>query len=537
LLFCREGTVWNGSIWSNGFPTTDKSAVFNANYDIAADTKFCSCVVNSGVTVTVKNEASLELVSNYSGAGNLVFENNSSLYQLDDSVKNAGIIQFKRKTTPVRKMDYTYWASPVAAQQLKTLSPDSPLDNFYSFDSNVNYWHKESPTSKMILGKGYIFQAPKSFSDKDPAIFEAVFSGIPNNGLVTVPISKTKSANLIGNPYPSALNADVFVLENQNFISGSLYFWTHNTPISNGQYTSDDYAVYNILGGVGVAANNLGVNTSKPNGKIATGQSFFVLGSNPQGGNAIFKNAMRLKGENNLFFKNTKTDKSTADSNFEKHRIWLNLSNNKGVFKQILVGYATGATNGKDILFDGVSLDANQWLDFYSLNEGEKNTIQGRALPFDVSDAVVMGYRSKQEGSFTISLDDFDGLFANQNIFLEDLQESKIQDLKKGDYSFSTIKGTFDNRFVLRFQNKNLVPEEVSAEVQILTQNNHIQISSFKDKINKVSIYSLEGKKLYQAQLLETKTHSVEASLWKTNVLIVQITLETGEVVSRKVLF
>jgi hypothetical protein len=475
------------------------------------------------------------LVSNYSGAGNLVFENNSSLYQLDDSVINTGIIQFKRKTTPIRKSDYTYWASPVAVQQLRALSPNSPSSTFYSFDSGVNYWHKESPISKMMLGKGYIFQAPESFSETNPAVFEAVFSGIPNNGLVTVPIAKTKTANLIGNPYPSALNADVFVLENQNFIDGSLYFWTHNTPIANGQYTSDDYAVYNILGGV--AANNLGVNNSKPNGKIATGQAFFVLGSNPQGGNAVFKNFMRLKGENNLFFKNTNTPKTAVTSNFEKHRIWLNLSNNQGFFKQLLVGYATGATNGKDVLFDGVSLDANQWLDFYSLNEQEKNTIQGRALPFDVLDAVGIGYRTKQEGSFTISLDDFDGLFANQTIFLEDLQESKIQDLKKGEYLFSTAKGTFDNRFVLRFQNKNLVPEEVLAEVQILTRNNQIQISSSKEIINKVALYSIDGKQLYQAQQLKTKTHSIEASLWKTRVLIVQITLETGEVVRRKVLF
>lgn len=535
LLFCQEGTIWNGISWSNGFPTVEKAAVFNADYAFLTDTKACSCVVNSGVTVTVATAATLELVSNYSGSGNLVFENNASLLQTDDSFVNTGVIQFKRKTTPVRKTDYTYWSSPVAGQQLKLLSPNSPSSTFYSFDAISNNWHKESINTTMVSGKGYIFQAPETFSATTPAIFEAVFSGIPNNGLITLPIVKTKSPNLIGNPYPSSLNADAFILENQNVLQGSLYFWTHNTPIANGQYTSDDYAVYTIFGGVRTAAKNGGVNNTIPNGKIASGQAFFVLGNNQQG-DIVFKNAMRLKGENSVFFKNS-SNKSIASSNFEKHRIWLNLSNAQGLFKQILLGYATGATNGKDTLFDGLSLDSNEWLDFYSLNERDKNSIQARALPFDDSDSVPIGYRAKQEGNYTISLDDFDGLFANQDIFLEDQQDSKIQNLKKADYSFTTTKGTFDNRFVLRFQNKNAVPSAISAEVHIVTRNNQIQINSSKETINKVSLYSLDAKQLYQVQQLKTKTHFIEAASWKTKILIVQIILETGAVISRKVLW
>lgn len=536
LLFCQEGTIWNGSTWSNGNPTIDKAVVFNASYEIILDTKACSCVVNSGKTVTIKNASTLELGSNYSGAGTLVFESNSSLYQSDDTFVNSGIIQFKRKTTPVRKADYTYWSSPVPGQQLKLLSPDSPSENFYSFDPISSNWHKESISTKMILGKGYIFQAPQSFSETNPTVFEAVFSGIPNNGLVRLSIPNSKSPNLIGNPYPSALSADAFILENQNALQGSLYFWTHNSPIANGQYTSDDYAVYTILGGVGTAAKNGGINNTIPNGKIASGQAFFVLGNNLEG-DVIFKNTMRLKGENNLFFKNGNSQKTVATSNFEKHRIWLNLSSQKGVFKQILVGYATSATNKKDPLFDGLSLDSNQWLDFYTLNDGDKNSIQARALPFDDSDLVPVGYRAKEEGNYTISLDDFDGLFANQNIFLEDKEQTKIFDLKKGDYSFTTAKGTFDDRFVLRYENKNTIPEEITSEVQVVYRNNQIQISSLTSKINKVSIYSLEGKQLYQVQQLETKTHIIEAALWKSKTLIVRIVLESGEIVSRKVLF
>jgi hypothetical protein len=422
----------------------------------------------------------------------------------------------------------------VAGQQLKSLSPNSPSSTFYSFDATANNWHNEPTSSTMTLGKGYIFQAPATFSEMTPSIFEATFAGIPNNGLITLPITNSKSPNLIGNPYPSAIDADAFILENQNVLQGSLYFWTHNTPIANGQYTSDDYAVYTIIGGVGTAAKNVGINNTIPNGNIASGQAFFVLGNNQQG-NVVFKNAMRLKGENNLFFKSSNSQKSSVISNFEKHRFWLNLSNKEGAFKQILLGYATGATNKKDALFDGLSLDSNQWLDFYTLNDGDKNSIQARALPFITSDLVPIGYRAKEEGDFTISLDYFDGLFANQNIYLEDKELAEIFDLKKGEYSFTTAKGTFDNRFVLRYENKNTIPVEITSEVQVGYRNNQIQISSSKELVRKVLLYTIEGRLLYQADQLETKIQTIDATLWESKVLIVQITLATGEIVSRKV--
>ena len=38
LLFCQDGTVWDGTTWSNGMPTVDKTIIFNGNYAIMADT-------------------------------------------------------------------------------------------------------------------------------------------------------------------------------------------------------------------------------------------------------------------------------------------------------------------------------------------------------------------------------------------------------------------------------------------------------------------------------------------------------------------
>ncbi|WP_348823677.1 hypothetical protein [Flavobacterium aestuarii] len=155
----------------------------------------------------------------------------------------------------------------------------------------------------------------------------------------------------------------------------------------------------------------------------------------------------------------------------EKNRIWLNLTNAGGAFKQILVGYVYGATNGLDKLFDGVSIDSNPYVDFYSINLGKNLTIQGRGLPFVTTDEVPLGYRTSVAGEFQISIDHVDGLFLStpQDIFLKDLTTGAIHNLKNGAYSFTTAEGRFNDRFVLLYIDNTpvtpSVPDELVTEV------------------------------------------------------------------------
>lgn len=72
---------------------------------------------------------------------------------------------------------------------------------------------------------------------------------------------------------------------------------------------------------------------------------------------------------------------------------------------------------------------------------------------------------------------------ASQSIFVEDKVKGVIVDLKKGAYSFSTVIGTFNDRFVLRFIDNDLVVNTLDTAsldkpVIVSVQNDQIKINS-----------------------------------------------------------
>jgi hypothetical protein len=91
------------------------------------------------------------------------------------------------------------------------VSPNTLRDKFFSFNPAINNWKQENPSNFMELGKGYIIRGPQDYTTQtESSTYEASFIGVPNNGRIESPIGITDSFNLIGNPYPSALDADSF---------------------------------------------------------------------------------------------------------------------------------------------------------------------------------------------------------------------------------------------------------------------------------------------------------------------------------------
>ncbi len=529
--------TWNGALWSKGSPPISTDAiVFSGNYQTTGDLGGCSCVVNVGANVIVNSNHTLTITNSISNNGGaLTFENNASLIQINNSV-NTGSITYKRISKQILKADFVYWSTPVNPQKLIDVSPLTEDDKYFRFDG-TNWVGMDSNTN-MIVGKGYIIRGPETFSNTVRADYTASFVGVPNNGNVTSETLDSGKYYLLGNPYPSALDADKFITDNP-ILQGTLYFWTHNTPVTLGgyyRYNTNDYASYNLSGGIVIkkAALAPGINNEPPNGKIAAGQGFFAGISLP--GTITFTNLMRF-GANNQFFKPAKTSKATI---LEKNRLWLNLFNTEGAFKQTLIGYIEGATNNIERGYDGATFDANKYLDFYSVNNGKRLVIQGRAVPFLDTDTVPLGYRSAIDGDFTISIDQADGNLVNQAVYLEDKTTNSIHDLRTSDYTFTTAIGTFDDRFVLRYTNKSLGTvdiENVEQTILIYVKERSIKVKSNKENIREISVFDFTGKLLYNRKKINATELQILNLQSGNQVLLVKTTLESGYTTSKKVLF
>jgi hypothetical protein len=561
-------TTYNGTIWSTA-PTLNMNGVISTSGTIANDVDLCSCTVNTGVTAIVAQGVMMRLQNELTvtGTGSLTFSDDSSLVQINDAASNSGSIFYQRVTTPISNFDYTYWSAPVAGQKLIDFSPNTLGDKFLSFDSSINNWKFENAyTTFMSKGTGYIIRGPQSqMAPLPPSPVSYQFTGAPHNGIVSVAIGAANNSVLAGNPYPSALDADSFILANTGItplgtgkISGTLYFWTHNTSIrlastlaagtagsGSFAYTSDDYASYNITGGVGTASksstNPGAINDYIPSGKIAAGQSFFT--SSALAGNVVFNNSMRVGvgsnvGNNSQFFKTASSGKSNGV--IEKSRVWLDLYNTEGAYKQLLVGYITGATNNYDNIFDGITYNANAFLDFYSINKGNKLAIQGRELPFDITDEVPIGFSSKIDSNYKIAIGQVDGLLLEKNILLKDKELNVVHDLSKGPYSFTTAKGVFDERFVILYTNKTLSVDEVEPITQgllISTKNKSIAIQSSEETIADAYVYDIAGKQLFAKKAINANK-MVISNLAATNVvLLVKVVLTNGSEVTQKIVY
>ena len=547
--------TWNGSSWSPSSPTSTDMIVFAGNYNttehpVSTDVVVCSCQVTSG-TVTIASGNTMTLTNELTvSGGSLTFENNASLVQINDNA-NTGNITYKRITTPIRKFDYTYWSSPVADYTLGGVSPNTSL--FYSFDAAINNWTQKSSATVMSNGIGYIARGPQNYDSVTAATFPAVFVGVPNNGAFSLTGIIANKMYLLGNPYPSALDADKFLMGNSSVLDGTIYFWTHNTAIGIGvsnpgtgvyAYSSDDYASYNLTGGVSTKTGNTvgGVEqtSNKPSGKIASGQAFFT--SSKAAGTIAFNNNMRVGvGNNSQFFKITSSKTTKA---IEKHRIWLNLTNAQGAFKQTLVGYVTSASNEYDNSFDGESFDGNKFIDFYSVVKDKNLTIQGRALPFDENDEVPLGYSSSIKGVFSIAIDQIDGLLVSQDVFIEDKSTNIVQNLKQGAYSFSTEVGTFKNRFVLRYTNANTDKtlgtdtfETLETSVYISKDKNELKITSELENIKTITVFDLLGKKVFDKEAINNKEFLISNIDLSKQAVIVKVTLANGQLISKKVIY
>ncbi|SEP88856.1 lamin tail domain-containing protein [Flavobacterium urocaniciphilum] len=579
-----NASTWDGTTWIGGTPTISKAAIIDGTYVTGTNGDFscCSLTVNATKSLTISSNGYVEVQNNVTNNGTLNILNNGSLVQIDDAGTNTGNINMERIAN-IRLQDYVYWSAPTSSAAgaanfpITSVSPATPTSVIWKWDPvGANYngglgmWI--NTTENMIKGKGYIVRGPSGISNSTTTPLNVNFIGVPNNGVIPFTIQrgndlnagtpgpngvmrtvKDDNHNLIGNPYPSAIDADLFIDTYGNpakpafyaDIEGSVRIWSHNTLPSSSivdpfyadyqsNYTANDYIIYNSLG------SQTGPATF--NGKIAAGQGFFVIMNDGAAGtNTInFKNSLRSRTFNNSQFFRTNSNVAQSGNGIEKHRIWLDLVSSNNSVVRTLIGYANGATNQKDNVFDAIADSKNSY-NLYSVLDNEVLTIQGRTLPFDVNDKVQLGVAAPASGTYKIAIATADGIFSNvtgnQKVYLEDTELNVIHDLTSSPYQFTIAQGKNNTRFVLRYTESTLSNELISFDENDINvySDDQIHINSKNETIQKVDVYDTLGRLIFQNK--DVNNNNLNVAIMENNIpLIVKISLENGAIVYKKII-
>jgi hypothetical protein len=521
-------TTWDGTTWSNGTPTATIDAIINGNYSTTANGVFTAktLTVNASKSFTINSENSITVAGAVTNNGSFVVQNNANLVQTNTAaVTNTGNIIVNRNSATIQLYDYTLWSSPVSGQLLQGFSPNTLANRFYTYDSTAGtsglYSVVSAPsTTNFAAANGYLIRAPNTWTAAAPTTFNGVFTGVPNNGTVPITLNYTDAShafNLVGNPYPSTIDAQAFITENTTTIESTLYFWRKT---NGGQGSS--YAAYNPAGGTATYASPT---SEVPNGTIQVGQGFFVQAKSASTLN--FKNAMRLASTSTQFFR--------SNTDVERNRIWINITSTLGVFSQMLVSYMTDATQGVDFLDGRYINDAPTALT--SIINAEEYTIQGRALPFTTTDTLPLGFKTDVAGNYTIAIDHVDGLFSSgQTIYLKDNLLNSVTDLSAGSYSFASAIGTFNSRFEVVYQSALGVnhPTFSSNSVMAFSENGAIKINTGSDIMAHVEVYDLQGRLLVEKKQINTTETKITSTVIN-QIVLVQISNSNGAVVTKKI--
>ncbi|MFC2176502.1 T9SS type A sorting domain-containing protein [Bacteroidota bacterium] len=394
-------------------------------------------------TFTVDANAALHVDGDLNNNGLITFENNASLMRISTSADGgSGTYRVKRQGTTGQK--FNLWSSPVVA------SGTTPGSISYSFDETVATqsdqddapadigWNIHS--GNMTPGEGYggLGAGLVTFSDN------AVNNGTITSGLhvATYDASHTSVTggtpfNLVGNPYPSAIDAWKLVNDPSNAnIHGSIYFWDDDGSGGTG-YSYNDYSIWNASGGL-PAVTSGGGGSNVPNGIIPTAQGFMVR--NETATQLTFKNAMRVvNNSSNRFFK----------TNGSNNRLWLSI-NGTAAFNQILVNLNEDATEGEDRLYDAVKVQGNKDLSLSAHSNGNNYAIIAFPPPF-IDKTLPLSLFVSADGSYSFKADIMEG-FKGYDVYLQDVVKGTNQLVTEGKAIEVALKaGKHADRFYLNF--------------------------------------------------------------------------------------
>ena len=497
------------------------------------------------IELSIKNDSELNISWYLKLDGFIDLEGESQLVQGEESVldnTSTGYIE-RDQQGEGNKYRYNDWCSPVIKTNTSSSTPFTIADvlkdgtnptmpgpiifNDVSYDGKTSpmtlstYWmykYVDSPygdysswlqirsTGDLSPGEGFLMKGTGSAPDQN-----YVFVGKPNNGEITLSVAPDYGY-LVGNPYPSSLDADQFILDNANSITGTLYYWDHYGGDSHyiAEYQAG-YATYNMSGGIAPASPHPMVDQTAPSSPktpeafIAVAQGFFVQGD-ADGGDIIFNNSQRIFKRESLgesvFMKGPKSKTATVrnvTNQDKRQKIRLGFDAPKIDHRQLLLTIDERATDNVDYGFDGEIYEQFND-DMFWMIENKKYVIQG-INELNLDKEIPIGIQTIEGGTVTIKIDQLENFDENSDLYIKDLQSGETYEITHNSFEIYLEAGEYFDRFVLTFQPRLKTIEEIELFEGIsITMNNsteELQLKKIIDvEIENIYLFNILGQKI-----------------------------------------
>ena len=431
------------------------------------------------------------------------------------------------------------------------------------------------------------------------------FRGKPNDGTINIAVGDIDGPNyqnrtLTGNPYPSAINLNAFLVENSgrtvnyatgaisaggpvNVITGAAYFWEHIKPATShylnqyvggygtytpnganigtpGTYVSATWNTYNPDGTPNTTGGSTGASYERMFSPI--GQGFKIQGTTAE--NAQMKNIYRVFRKegfafNSQFEKNASAN-ATAQGDNENWdeiqnvagtdytqisrkavpQIKLHTVLNNQYTREVALAFNPIATDGVDNTFDGQSPDSSLPTDVYfPLDETNQYVIS--TLAFDLDKKIPFAFKGAEQATFKVTVGDLVNFDMAENIFLHDKVTDIYYDIKNNFFEMTLPAGNIKDRFEITFKNAALSVEDTAVSALEVFQNNEAHVLTVRNPLQTAlkscEVYDVTGKQVFaKKELGSNDVYEFPTGSLSEGVYIVRLNTKDNQQVGKKVI-
>jgi len=454
-----------------------------------------SILIEKGGQLTVETGASLSVTDNFliesdpSGTGSFV--NYGAPLSIPATVQQfmTGQIQWHLVSVPVNAVQSAevflncylqIWNETVGTWQDVQATPD--------------------PSSSVLLNvpmRGY------STAFHGAANTTLVFEGTLNDGAYSIGLTNAGPAtyqgwNLVGNPYPSALDVDAAAGWTRTLVGNGVSFWNE---------ANENYASY--VDGVGA---NGGTQF------IPAMQGFFVKASGA--GSIGVSNAARVHSTQAFY----KADPANT----------LRLVVQSGDFTdETVIRFMSEATVNYDEQFDMQKMIVENVPQLYTVTSASENMVINALPAIDEDTPIQLNLQAGLNGSMSINASGFETLEESTPVWLVDNVAGVQWNLSENPvYNFVANVNDPEDRFEIHFKNLTGIPGISDSGISIYSFNKNLYIDAGNGNKGEVVVLNVLGQEIMRARISEN-LNVIPVNL-SNNVVVVKVISDQG-ISTRKV--